>query len=190
VYGVEWEPNEKIGGARKTPAPATLGICFHEEVRVTKWPRLFSGDVGNCTIFFFTREIADEMVVAGFTGIEFHPIEMELGNLKGLRGKESERPEYLWGRVFGTLLVELSFYKRPAKVDSTGLRLLEDSDGIPMSQRDIKIRPNQPYRYDFCYCVPDGAGNGWVAISKRVAEYFDSLKLKEASIGATGGGFL
>jgi hypothetical protein len=186
IFGAQWEPVPGTNGKVNIPLSGTLDAQFHEQGRTSKWPDLISGDAGHYSIFLFSKDLAKEISVTGFSGIDFHPVNFELGNLKGLKGKGSKRPEYVWGRVWGIAYVDLYLGDRKVPLDVQGRFPMEK---CPLGQLwRIKPRPDQPDAKDFSRIIPGALFNP--VVTPRVADYFDSMNLKEARISAVGNGWL
>lgn len=187
VYDVEWEPVAGTKGEVRIPKGGIqLDIRFHEQLRAQKWPQVISGDAGNYPIKLFSLDLASKIEDQGFTGIEFFPLVMRMGELRGLKGKEDSCPGYVWARVSGIILVDLYLGDNPATLDAGGRYAL-----TPCPIGDIwkmKARSEQPEAADFSRVVP--AGRGGTYVTPRVAGFFDDLKLKEVRISAFGNGWL
>ena len=168
-------------GQTQNPVPGELTIEFNVEGRtVRKWPQVFRTTA--YIIYAFVRPIADQVIEAGFTGVEFHPVRLNFGALGRLKGQEDLCPEYVWCRALGLLLVDVTFDNEPARVDPTGMYLLNPEDLRRRGSPKTRLREEQPYAADFCRVAPRGAGD--FVVSKRVAEFFDRIKIKGIDIVA------
>lgn len=186
MHGVKWEVVPGTKNQVSIPKRGALDVCFHEQARVSKWPQIISGDAGHYSIKLFSDDLAKKMESAGFSGIEFCPVNFELGNLKGLKGKEALCPRYVWGRVGGIVLVDLFLGDQYIQLDPSGKFTIEEP---PIGQYwKMRLREQQPTAADFSRVVPGAISKP--VVTPRVAEFFDPLELKELRITAVGNGWL
>lgn len=184
VYGVKYEAMEGTNNETAMPLGGTIDALFHVQGRASRWPDVFPGD--EPVVKFFSTPFAERLASFNFTGLEFHPVHLRMGNLRSLRSKQDQCPGYFWGRVTGVLLVDLFLNGDPWPVGPSGMFVLAKPP--PGQYCDMKIRQEQPLATDFCRIVP--GGTGYLAISRRVAEVLENLKSKDIIVGLRGKGFL
>jgi hypothetical protein len=184
VHGLKWVELPGTNGETEFPLGGSVQAVFHVQGRASKWPAFFPGD--DPRIKFFSLPLAERIRESRLSGIELHPVELRLGELRGLKNKVSESPGYMWARVTGILFVDLILDGAPWPLDPTGMYRLQKP---PVGRYPRKlIRKEQPQAADFCRIVP--GGTGVIAISDRGARMFDEWKVKEALIHSRGEGIL
>jgi len=150
----------------------TLNAFFNTESRtLRRWPRAFWGLFRWRDIVILDQTIADQIVAAGFTNIEFHPLNLRYGTLHRLEGTEHLAPDYVWARPTGHVLVDVFINGAEVQLDPTRLQIAQKIAGVP--RLDLRIREHQPFAGGFNRVAP--GGGGLTAISARVADFFDRL---------------